>query len=204
MKKSIFLLLLIPAIGLFAFPDLKMLLHVDTYNVDVNTSKIIWTGEKATGKHTGTISILSGQILNDHGKITGNIMIDMKSISNTDLEEGKKQRLEGHLKSDDFFGVEKYPTSKFEITSVTPLANVTEGGPNFNVTGNLTIKAATHELTFPALIRFEGNNMTASGDAVVNRAKYDVRFGSKTFFEDIGDKAISDDFTLKFDITATK
>lgn len=88
----------------------------------------------------------------------------MTTITVTDLEGGMKGKLEGHLKSDDFFSVEKNPTATFIMTSVAPLADVKAGEPNFNVTGKLTIKGITNDVTFPAMIRFEGNTMTAKGD----------------------------------------
>lgn len=201
-KKSALILLLIPAIGVVANSN-RNPLHVDTYKVDTKASIIEWTGEKVSGKHTGTINLLSGQLYNNHGKFGGSFIIDMNSLSSTDLTGDKKGKLEGHLKSDDFFGVKNFPTSTFEITSLAPLSGVTAGAPNFNVTGKLTIKGKTNDISFPAIIKFDGANMTASGEVIVDRSKYDVRYGSKTFYADIGDKAISDEFVLKLNIKAS-
>lgn len=201
MKKPLLLLLLIPALAAVAVPT-RILLHSDVFKVDTKASKIEWVGEKVTGKHTGTVAISSGEVVNNHGKIGGKIVIDMTSITVTDLTDEKKGKLEGHLKSDDFFGVQKFPTSTFEIISVTPKSGVTAGSPNFDVKGNLTIKGITKEITFPALIKFEGPKMTTQGELKVDRSKFDVRYGSKTFFEDIGDKAIYDEFTLKLNVVA--
>lgn len=202
MKKPLFLLLLIPALAAVAVPA-RVLLHSEVFKVDTKASKIEWTGEKVTGKHTGTVAISSGEVVNNHGKIGGNFVMDMTSITVTDLTGEKKGKLEGHLKSDDFFGVQKFPTSKFEIISVTPKSGVTAGSPNFDVKGNLTIKGITKEITFPAMIKFEGGKMTTEGELKVDRSKFDVRYGSKTFFEDIGDKAIYDEFTLKLNVVAS-
>ncbi len=118
----------------------------------------------------------------------------MNSLASTDLTGDKKAKLEGHLKSDDFFGVKTFPTSTFEIISLAPLSGVKAGEPNFNVTGKLTIKGKTNDISFPATIKFDGPNMTATGTVKVDRSKYDVRYGSKTFYADIGDKAIADEF----------
>ena len=200
-KKTALLLLLIPAFAVIGNPS-KNLLHVDTYKVDVKSSKVEWTGEKVSGKHTGTVNLISGEFFNNHGKFGGVFKMDMTTISSTDLTGDKKGKLEGHLKSDDFFGIKTFPTSTLEIISVTPLTGVDAGAPNFNVTGNLTLKGITQEISFPATIRFDGPNMSANGEIKIDRSKFDVRYGSKSFFADIGDNAISDIFVLKFDIKA--
>lgn len=201
-KKTVLLLLLVPAIAVLANSN-RDPLHVDTYKVDVKSSTIEWTGEKVSGKHSGTINLLSGELYNNHGKFGGKFTIDMNSITVTDLTGDKKAKLEGHLKSDDFFGVKTFPTATFEITSLAPLAGVNAGEPNFNVTGKLTIKGKTNDISFPANIKFDGPNMTATGEVKVDRSKYDVRYGSKTFYADIGDKAISDEFVLKINLKAS-
>jgi len=203
MKKPLFLLLLIPALAALAVPG-RILLHVDTYVTDVSASKVEWFAEKVTGKHNGTLNLASGEVTNNHGQLGGKFVMDMKSIAVTDLPADKGSKLEGHLKSDDFFSVEKYPTSSFEITSITPSSGIVAGEPNFNVTGKLTIKGITNDITFPALIKFEGTKMTTKADVKVDRTKYDVRYGSKTFFPEIGDKAIADEFLLKVDMVANR
>lgn len=200
--KKIFFSLLIGG-GMAALTAFTPALHVDTYKVDPQASKLEWTGEKITGKHYGTINIQSGTIANNHGRIAGNIVFDMKSIAVTDLSGEMKGKLEGHLRSEDFFSVDKHPTATFEITGLTPLAGATAATNNFNVTGNLTIKGITQPLTFPATVRFEGPKMTATGEAKVNRTKYDIKYRSASFVEDIGDKAIADDFILKISVVAS-
>lgn len=201
-KKSLFLLLMIPAVAVIAIPNSGPL-HVDTYKVDTSASKIEWFAAKVTGKHNGEINIKSGALHNNHGKFAGKFDMDMTSIVVSDLTGNSKDKLETHLKSDDFFSVANFPSSTFEITSIAPLSGVADGGPNFNVTGKLTIKGITNDISFPAIIKFEGSNMSAKADVVVDRSKYDVRYGSKSFFADIGDKAIYDEFTLKLDIKAS-
>lgn len=179
-------------------------LHVDSYNVDQKQSKIEWFAEKVTGKHNGTIALSGGTVQNNHGKLTGTFTFNMQSISVSDLEGDKKTKLENHLKSDDFFASSKYPFCSFVITSVTPKPNSQAGEPNFDVVGSLTIKDSTKEITFPALIKFEPAQLTAKAEVIVNRADFDIRYGSKTFFEDIGDRAIYDEFRLKLDLVAIK
>lgn len=204
MKKTILLLLLTPLMGVVAFPG-KKFSHIDTYRVDIKTSKVEWVGENVTGsKHEGTINLTSGILLNDHGRFTGTFVMDMNSIACTDLTGSYKAKLETHLKNEDFFYSASFPTATLEVISITPRSGISNGQPNFNIIGKLTIKGITKEITFPALLRFEGAALTATGDMRVDRAQYDIRYGSKSFFNDLGDKAINDEFVLKFDIRASR
>jgi polyisoprenoid-binding protein YceI len=178
--------------------------HIDKFNISSTDSKVEWFAEKVTGKHNGVVAIKSGTISNDHGSLTGTVTMDMQSIAVNDLEGKYKAKLEKHLKSDDFFSVEKHNEAVFKITSVTPLKGATKDGNNFNINGKLTIKGITNDVTFPAMINFAGGGMTAKGEMVIDRSKFDVRYGSPSFFDDIGDKAIYDEFKLKFNLTASK
>ena len=173
----------------------------DTYNVDVNSSTIVWTGYKVTGKHTGTVKVKNGNLTWDAGKLTGgSFEIDMNSITDTDLEGEYAGKLVGHLKSDDFFGVAKYPTSKFVITKAIP--QDTKG--NYKIVGNLTIKDKTNEVKFLAVVSESNGTINASGKITVDRSEYDVRFGSGSFFDGLGDKTIYDEFDLQVSLVAKK
>lgn len=177
---SIFATIMIFAtVGLFA-QELK---------VDTKKSTLKWHGEKVTGEHMGTIELKEGKLVWKNNKLTdGEMIIDMTSIVNTDIEDaGYKAKLEGHLKSDDFFGVEKYPTAKLIIKSSDAFKN-----NKAVVKGHLTIKETTLPVEFTA--QKEGNWFMA--EIVIDRSKYDVRYGSGSFFDDLGDKTIYDDFTL--------
>lgn len=198
MKKAILILSFLPLT--FIAASWK---HVDVYKVDTTKSTVEWYAEKVTGKHNGTINLKSGEIANNHGRFGGNFVMDMNSLVCTDLQGGSKSKLEGHLKSDDFFSVAKHPNANFEIISMTPINGAKVGSPNFTVSGKMTIKGITQTLTFPAIVAFAGNGMTANADVVIDRSKYDVRYGSKSFFSDIGDNAIYDEFTLKVKLVAT-
>ena len=122
------------------------------------------------------------------------------SILNEDIKDAATNgRLIGHLKPDDFFSVEKFPVSKLQLREIKTLA-----GNEFEYTGDLTIKGITHPVTFRAVTVAEGNFLKAKGKITVNRAKYDVRYGSGAFFSNLGDKLIYDDFTLDFNIEAEK
>ena len=203
MKKTIILTGAFATLTLMAFVGNK--LHTDVYKVDTKLSSLEWYAEKLTGKHNGTIQFSSGEMKNDHGNLTGTFEIDMTSIANKDLESAEwKTKLETHLKSADFFDVEKFPKSRFVIVSATPVKDAKERGATHTVKGNLTIKDKINEITFDVTLKMQGNNISCSGAAVIDRSKFDVRYGSKTFFPDIGDKMIYDEFTLKFNVVAVK
>jgi polyisoprenoid-binding protein YceI len=125
--------------------------------------------------------------------------IDMTSLSNKDVSDaGMNAKLVGHLKSDDFFSVEKHPVSSLKITKVEKKAGKTM------ITGDLTIKGITKPVTFPADVKVEKNSVKAKGEVKVDRTNYDIKFRSVKFFSDIGDKVINDEFKVGFDISASK
>ena len=190
-------LLLLPLLAL-----LTMAAYVaDTYTVDVASSTIVWTGYKVTGKHTGTVKVNNGSLTWADGKLTGGTFdIDMTSITDTDLEGEWAAKLVGHLKSDDFFGVEKHPTTKFVITKAIP--QDTKG--NYKIVGNLTIKETTREEKFLASVSESNGKITASGKLTVDRSNYNVRYGSGSFFDGLGDKTIYDEFDLQISLVANK
>ncbi|MBK7853601.1 MAG: YceI family protein [Bacteroidetes bacterium] len=174
--------------------------HSTNYKLDAKASNVQWFAEKVTVKHNGTVNLSSGVLTDNHGQWTGTFEMDMTSITVSDLEAGKgKEKLEGHLKSPDFFDVEKHKTAKLVISSITPMAEAKDGMTH-SVKGFLTIKEKSNPVSFDVALKNEGGKMNCSGSIVIDRSKYDVRYGSKTFFSDIGDKAIMDDFTLKFTV----
>lgn len=180
-----------------------------TYTIDKENSKIEWTGSKPTGKHTGTINLAEGTIsVKDNALDTGKFTIDMNTITVTDLKAGDgKEDLEGHLKGtggteadfDHFFNVKKYPQANFEITKA-----VTENGKT-SVEGNLTMKGITKNVKFPATVTVNGNTVTVVSDPfTINRTLWNVNYGSKSVFDNLGDKFINDDIELKVSVTAKK
>ena len=172
-----------------------------TYKVDTQKSVLNWNGKKVTGEHSGTIKLSDGMMMVDGGKLTGGTFtFDMNTIVNTDLTDaGYNAKFITHMKSDEFFSTKKFPTSTFKVTKVTP-----KGGDVYDITGNMTIKGITNAVTFPATVKMTDNAITANGKAVLDRTKYDIRYGSKSFFENIGDKAIYDDFTVEMKLVAAK
>jgi len=168
-----------------------------TYTVDAAKSTITWVGKKVTGSHNGTIALKSGTLNVDGKKVTGGTFVmDMTTIKDAD----GSAKLEGHLKADDFFGTDKFPTSTFVITKVVG------SGANVNVSGNLTIKGTTKPISFPATVTVNGDGTVSAmaGKITVDRTKFDIRYGSKSFFDGIGDKAIDDNFELAVKLVAAK
>lgn len=152
-------------------------------------SEITWLGKKVGGQHNGTIDLKSGQLDVDGNAIVGGeFVVDMTSIKNLDLEsEEYNQKLVTHLKSDDFFGVASHPNAKLVIKSKAPFSN-----GKATVKGDLSIKGKTHPVSFD--VTKDGNTYKAT--ISVDRAKYDVRYGSDSFFDNLGDKVIDDIFVL--------
>ena len=164
--------------------------------IDVENSKIKWIGEELSGKnHYGSLKFKKGSLnLNNGVIISGNFIVDMKTINVEDLQGGSKQRLEGHLRSDDFFSVEKFSEAIFETKSPA-VVNKKEGVQILS--GNLTIKGITH----PAKIEIDDN---WSAKLVFDRSKYDVRFRSGNFFQNLGDKLIYDEIAINAKIAFKK
>lgn len=168
-------------------------LSAQSYTVDGSNSKLKWTGKKVTGEHTGNIDLKEGNFEVKNNKVTsGSFVIDMTSITCTDLEGEWMEKLVGHLKSDDFFSVEKYKNANLVITSSSKLVD-----GKATVKGDLTIKGKTHPVEFDAMQM--GNKFTAT--VTVDRTLYDIRYGSGKFFDNLGDKAIHDEFILEVNLT---
>ncbi|MCX6163265.1 MAG: YceI family protein [Ignavibacteriae bacterium] len=176
-----------------------------TLKIDTSASTVNWIGKKVTGQHNGTIKIAKGEIgLDKSGAVVnGSFEMDMKSIVNLDLDDAEwNTKLITHLKSEDFFSAEKFPTSKFEITRVEPLNDAAKPNYNNTVSGNLIIKGISKSISFPASIKIENGVLTSFADFEIDRTQWDIKYGSGKFFENLGDKMISDNFNISFKITA--
>lgn len=203
MKNIIFFCFLISTLSFFAFIGTDV--HTDVYKVDPKLSTLEWYAEKIGGKHNGTIMFSAGVIKDNHGHVYGNFDIDMTSIQNTDLKSPEyNAKLVNHLKSDDFFNVEKFPKASFKIISMIPINAANKEGHTHTATGALTIRDKTNEISFKVKLDIDGRKAVCEGSAIVDRSKFDVKYGSKSFFENIGDKMIYDEFTMKFKVVATK
>ena len=190
MKNLVFLLAVAAFVG-FAFTNSN---DVATHEIDKTNSQIIWKGYKVTGSHTGTIDLQNGELKFKKGDLkSGSFEIDMTTITVTDLEGEYKGKLEGHLKSPDFFGVETNPIARFETTSVT----AADAANTYNVKGNLTIKEITNEISFVANVDDSKTPIVTTASLKIDRSKFNVKYGSNSFFDNLGDKAIYDEFDLE-------
>lgn len=169
------------------------------FTVDAAQSKIEWKAKKVTGSHNGTVNIAKGELSVDGINVkSGSFDIDMNSIAVVDVTDANMNgKLLGHLKSDDFFSVTNFPGAHFELTSIA-------GGKGGNVTlnGKLTIKGITNDISFPADVKITGKSMKATATITIDRTKFNIRYRSTNFFENLGDKAIYDDFTLEVVLVA--
>ncbi len=176
--------------------------QAEKYTVNIDSSTIAWTGFKPTGSHNGTIGIESGVLSTEDDKISGgSFVIDMKSITVLDIpaEEKGNAKLVGHLSNADFFDVEKYPSAAFEITGLE------EAEGKMMLSGNLTLKDVTNNVTFPVSVTNEGDTMTLTSETfTIDRTKWNVQYGSKSIFDNLGDKFINDDIELTVHVMASK
>ncbi|GAA4374043.1 YceI family protein [Hymenobacter koreensis] len=212
MKKVLFSLLAVGA--LFAAPAqaqkvgepqtkaVKATKGGNAYAVQPQLSSLGWVGKKVGGQHNGTIALKDGQVQVKGNQIVGGTFtFDMDAIKVQDIENAEyNAKLVGHLKNDDFFSADKYPTSTFVITNVKSTKADAKGN-NALVTGNLTVKGKTNPVTFPAKVGVKDGVAAASGVATIDRTKYDVKYGS-TLFGAAADKAIDNEFTLNFNVVA--
>lgn len=177
---------------------------VQNYKVVPAESKITWIGRKVTGEHTGNIQVENGTILFDRTALRGGtILMDMNSITCTDIKDAKSnERLVKHLRSDDFFSVDKNPTAMFAMTNLAPRANAKSGTANYIITGDLTIKGISHQISFPMLVTVRKGVATAKGTFKFDRTKWDIKYRSGNFIENLGDRAIEDDVELQIDLVA--
>ena len=177
-----------------------------TMKVKGDHNFINWTGYKIGGQHTGKISVSTGELIFIDGAFKGgSFEIDMNSITNTDItDEGTNAKLVGHLKSPDFFGVEKHPTGKFVIDKVIAYGPSGENQKKYKVAGSLTIKGITKPIKFVTTYYDYETSISISARIDFDRSDFDIRYGSGTFFDDIGDKVIYDNVLLDVSLAILK
>lgn len=199
MKKLTFVLALI-AFAAFSFTN--PVAEVTTYTVDATNSTVKWVAKKVTGTHDGIVTMKEGNLEYTDGMLSGgSFVVDMTSIEVKDLKGNMAAKLGGHLKSADFFDIENHPTATFTITKVVPRGVKGE----YKVEGDLTVKGITESIKVPVVKMNEGEDGISTSESitlVLDRTDFDVRYGSGTFFGNLGDKTIFDDFELTIDVTA--
>ena len=177
-----------------AFTTLSFFAFTSQITKEVNTesSVVKWTGYKVTGQHEGTIMIKKGSLtFNNKVLVGGKFLIDMSTINTTDLEGDYKKKLDGHLKADDFFGVEKHKTASMVFTTIK------QNGANYIVNADLTIKGITNKVKF----KMQVSENSAIANLKIDRTKFDIKYGSASFFDDLKDRAIYDEFDLNVNLS---
>jgi polyisoprenoid-binding protein YceI len=177
---------------------------VATYKVQPQLSTLGWEGKAVTHGHNGTMQFTGGDLtVRNNQVVGGTVTVDMKTMKATDITDAENHaKFVGHMSSDDFFGVEKNPTATFKITSVAPIAGAKADADNATITGDMTIKGVTQKVSFPAKVGVKNGVAAATGKATIDRTKFGLKYGSKSFFDSIGDKAINDEFMLTFNVIA--
>ncbi|MDB5234401.1 MAG: lipid-binding protein [Hymenobacter sp.] len=182
----------------------KMATNAPAYKLQPQLSTLGWEGKAVTHGHNGTMQFTDGELLvKGNAVVGGTVTVDMKSMKATDIKDAESQgKFVGHMSSDDFFGVATYPTSTFKIVSVTPIKGAAKDADNATIAGDMTIKGVTQRISFPAKVGVKNGVAAATGKVTIDRTKFGLKYGSKSFFESIGDKAIYDTFDLTFNVIA--
>lgn len=174
-------------------------METQNFKIVNSQSSVNWIGRKVTGAHDGTIAVKEGNFIFNNGKLSGgNVVIDTTSIIILDITDpATNTQFAGHLASDDFFSIEKFPIASLEITKTTELT-----ANNYFIEGNLTIKGITHPIDFNLETNTNQNALQASGKILIDRTKYDMKFRSGNFFTNLGDTLIYNEFELNVNIIA--
>ena len=176
------------------------------FKLQPKLSTLGWEGKAVTHGHNGTMQFSDGELLVKGNDIVGGtVTVDMKTMMATDIKDAESRgKFLGHMSGDDFFGVATYPTSVFKIVSVTPIKGAAKDADNVTIAGDMTNKGVTQRISFPAKAGVKGDLASATGKVTLDRTKFGLKYGSKSFFDTIGDKAINDTFDLTFNVIAKK
>ena len=175
------------------------------FTADTAVSRIRFTGHGVGKNHIGTFKLSSGQVTVKGDQLTGGqFIINIKSMELDEKESKFSEKLGPHLMSGDFFDAEKFSTAKFEITSVEPYTkNDTDtsivDGANFRISGNFTLKDVTKNITFPARIDLDGNDLKARGNFDIDRTQWNMNYGND---KTLKDKFISEKVNIELDLAA--
>ena len=187
--------------AIFITVFVSILTAADTLQVDLVNSQIKWIGRKVTGEHSGTLNLSEGWVEMEKNIVSGGqLVFDMASISNTDIESPEwKQKLEDHLKSEDFFHTDSFPHAILEIKGRQSLI-IENSKKSDQILADLTIRGITHEIKLPLDLTQSQNNFNAEGSVDIDRTLYNIQYKSGKFFDDLGDKLIYDNFTVQFTV----
>ena len=175
------------------------------YRIDAEQSRVEWIGRNINNRHHGRIAISAGEVVVADGRpLSGRFELDMTTISNLDLQdEGWRGMLQRHLKSEDFFDVERYPTATFELRGAAAIAGATPGAANVEIAGSLTIKDATRSICFPAIIApQEDGTLKAQAALELDRTLWNASYGSGKLYERLGMHLVNDLISIELFIVA--
>jgi polyisoprenoid-binding protein YceI len=167
--------------------------------ISKSESSLAWKAKKVTGEHFGNIQLSDAKLDYQNNRIVGgSFVIDMTTIVVEDIkDEGSNKRLRDHLNSDDFFSVEKFKSASFKITEAK-----SSNGSDYQITGDLTIKGITQSVTFPAKVSKTGNKITTTANIIFDRTKFDIKYRSGNYFENLADRLIYDDVEMEVKLVA--
>jgi len=186
-------------------PAPEPVLKDGTYHIDPAASVLEWTGRNLNNRHYGRIPFSSGEIIITAGELLrGEITLDLTGISNLDLQdETYRQMLISHLKSADFFAVDRYPVASITISGWLPIAGATPGTPDHTVEGELTIKGVTRGIVFPAAVSpQEDGSLKAQAAFDIDRTVWNITYGSGKLFEKLGMHLVHDRIDIELFIVA--
>ncbi|MFI5221934.1 MAG: YceI family protein [Bacteroidia bacterium] len=203
--KKIIINLAIAALGLAASAGQPKAPKSDIVKMDVPQSTFNWHAKKVTGEHKGTVKFQNGEVILQNNQLTGGLFnVNMTSIEDLDLSGEWHDKLVNHLKSDDFFSVVKYNTATLKINSAEVISGAKPGENNYSIKADLIVKGITQEITFLAFVIISKDRVVANASFLIDRTKYGIKYGSKSFFESIGDKAIDDNFEVTVRVVGTR
>jgi polyisoprenoid-binding protein YceI len=190
--KNIFLSAILSVITLFAFATNP---RADNVPVNAENSTVKWIGSKISENHEGIINVAKGYLVIENGTlVSGQVIIDMESIQTTDMSDKYNKKLDGHLKSKDFFN-----TEEFSVATITIKDAIRGEGNSYQIGAELTIKGITNKIRFGADVDVDGVNFLATANIKIDRTKWDIKYNSGNFFKDLGDKLILDE--IQFDVS---
>jgi len=170
------------------------------HQIDIQRSRIEWIGRNLLNRHFGTLRVRAGEIEVRHAAIArGKLTVDMDSIQNADVEDpALRKLLIAHLKSDDFFDVQRFPTAEFQLSNITAFADSKPGNPNTEIRGTLTLKSVSNNIAFPAIVAPTPDGLLAvDAHLDLDRTRWNVRYGSGKLYDKLGKHLVNDQISIE-------
>jgi rhodanese-related sulfurtransferase len=174
------------------------------FNVDPNRSAVRWIGRNLLNQHNGTVGIASASLAIDQERLVGgNAVMDMESIHCEDIEDPSlASMLISHLRTDDFFLVDSFPTAEFNLESAEPIPDATPGSPNANLVGSFTLRGQTQPLQFPATLGLNEEAIALQAHFDIDRVLWGSKYGSGRIYESLGKHIVNDRISISFQLIA--